>query len=99
MRRALLLLAGLLLGLLLVEGLVRLRQWRRYGTTVTSYYRFATDPATGLRIPEPGHRVGPIAIDSLGFRGPEIERPKPAGRIRVAFLGASTKIGRASCRE
>lgn len=81
---------GLLGALLLVEGLVRLRQWLRYGTTLTSYYRFATDPATGLRIPEPGYRVGPIRINSLGFRGAEIEQPKPDGRIRVAFLGAST---------
>lgn len=83
-------LAGVLLGLAGVEGLVRLRQWKRYGTTITSYYRFATDPETGLRIPEPGHSVGAIHVNSLGFRGPEIEQPKPANRIRVAFLGGST---------
>ncbi len=100
MRRLLFALGGLLAALLLVEGLVRLRQWWRYGTTVTSYYRFALDPATGLRIPEPGHTVGPISIDSLGFRGPELERPKPPGRIRVAFLGASTTFcAEASSRE
>lgn len=90
MRRWILVVAGLLLGLLAVEGLVRLRQWRKYGTTVASYYRFTTDPSTGLRIPEPGHRVGAIRVNSLGFRGAEIEQPKPAGRIRVAFLGGST---------
>lgn len=92
MRKKPFLLAGaaLLLGLLAIEGVVRMRQLARYGTTVTSYYRFTTDPATGLRIPEPNHVVGPIAINSLGFRGPEIERPKPPGRIRLAFLGAST---------
>lgn len=100
MRKLLFALGGLLAALLLVEGLVRLRQWWRYGTTVTSYYRFAIDPATGLRIPEPGHTVGPISIDSLGFRGPELERPKPPGRIRVAFLGASTTFcAEASSRE
>jgi len=81
---------GCLAALLAVEGLVRLRQWKRYGTTDTSYYRFETDPATGLRIPAPGYTVGPIHIDSLGFRGAEIEQPKPARRIRIAFLGAST---------
>jgi lysophospholipase L1-like esterase len=90
MRRLLLLVAGLLGALCLVEGLVRLRQWRRYGTTSTTYYRFATDPTSGLRIPEPGYAIGPIRINSLGFRGAEIEQPKPPGRIRVAFLGAST---------
>jgi len=91
MRKRLLLgLLGLVAALLVLEGAVRLRQLARYGTTVTSYYRFATDPETGLRIPEPGHTVGPITVNARGFRGPEIEVPKPAGRIRLAFLGAST---------
>ena len=79
-----------LVTLVLIEGGVRLRQWWRYGTTVTSYYRFSNDPKTGLRIPEPGHSVGPITVNSLGFRGAEIEVPKPPGRVRLAFLGAST---------
>jgi len=82
--------ASLVLALLVVEGLVRLRQWQRYGTTNSSYYDFAEDPATGLRIPEPGSVAGPISVNSRGFRGPEIEQPKPPGRIRVAFLGGST---------
>lgn len=100
MRKLSFALIGLLVALVLVEALVRLRQWQRYGTTLTSYYHFATDPATGLRIPEPGHSVGPITIDSLGFRGPELERPKPPLRIRVAFLGASTTFcAEASARE
>jgi lysophospholipase L1-like esterase len=88
--RLLVALAGLAIALLLIEGLVRLRQWRRYGTTLTTYYRFAEDPASGLRIPEPGQRTGPIEVDSRGFRGPEIEVPKPAGRVRLAFVGGST---------
>jgi len=90
MRRLLLLAAGVLGALLLVEGLVRLRQWLRYGTTATTYYRFGTDHPSGLRIPLPGFTAGPIRINSLGFRGAEIEQPKPPGRIRLAFLGAST---------
>lgn len=88
--RILIAIASLVVALALVEGLVRLRQWRRYGTTVTTYYRFAEDPVSGLRIPEPGSSVGQISVNSLGFRGPEIERPKPPRRVRVAFLGAST---------
>jgi GDSL-like lipase/acylhydrolase family protein len=90
MRRWILVGASLVLALLVVEGLVRLRQWQRYGTTNSSYYDFAEDPATGLRIPEPGSVAGPIAVNSRGFRGPELEQPKPPGRIRVAFLGGST---------
>jgi len=90
MRRLLLLGAGVLGALLLVEGLVRVRQWLRYGTTATTYYRYGTDHASGLRIPMPGFTAGPIRINSRGFRGAEIEEPKPAGRIRLAFLGAST---------
>jgi hypothetical protein len=83
-------LGSALLGLAGLEALVRVRQWKRYGTTLTSYYHFTDDPETGLRIPEPGHTVGPITVNSLGFRGPEIESPKPAERVRIAFLGAST---------
>jgi lysophospholipase L1-like esterase len=82
--------AGLVLGLVAVEGVVRLRQWMRYGTTHASYYDFAKDERTGLRIPKPGYRIGPIAVNSLGFRGEELAVPKPPGRIRIAFLGAST---------
>ena len=91
-RRSCLLAAGasLLLFPLVLEGIVRVRQWKRYGTTDASYYLFATDPASGLRIPKPGYTIGGISVNSQGFRGAEIERPKPPERIRVAFLGAST---------
>lgn len=91
-RRSCLILAGasLLLFPLVLEGIVRVRQFKRYGTTDASYYQFVQDPATGLRIPKPGYEIGGIKVNSLGFRGPEIEQPKPPGRIRVAFLGAST---------
>lgn len=88
-RLALLLLAGLV-GLLLLEGLVRLRQYRRYGTTLTTYYELEEDPVSGLRIPKPGSVAGPIRVNSLGFRGEELDVPKPPGRRRVAFLGGST---------
>ena len=89
-RRLALLLAAGLLGLLLLEGLVRLRQYRRYGTTLTTYYELALDPVSGLRIPRPGSVAGPIRVNSLGFRGEELEVEKPPGRRRIAFLGGST---------
>ena len=86
-----LLLAG---GLLVAaEGAVRLRQMLRYGTASGSLHVLVDDPASGLKIPRSGiveggqHR---IEIDSHGFRNPELELPKPAGRRRVAFLGGST---------
>jgi hypothetical protein len=89
-RRVSFALLGLLGALLLLEGLVRLRQYRRYGTTLTTYYELAQDERSGLMIPRPLSVAGPIRVNSLGFRGEEIEVPKPAGRVRVAFLGGST---------
>lgn len=89
-KRITLLLLSLLIGLLLVEGLARLRQWLRYGSASGAAYQMVIDPATGLRIPKPGLKTRQIQIDSRGFRNPEIQMPKPAGRIRLAFVGAST---------
>ena len=76
--------------LLLAEGGMRIRQVIKYGTTGASVHEFATHEPSGLRIPAPGSENGGIKIDSRGFRNPELTVPKPAGRIRVAFLGAST---------
>lgn len=72
------------------EGFTRLRNWARTGNASgqTSLYR--VDPESGLRVLVPNQRFAGIEINSLGFRGPEIELPKPPGRIRIAFLGAST---------
>ena len=89
-KKLVVLLAGVVLGLSGVEGAVRVRQYLKYGTTARTFYELTKDPDTGLTIPRPGHVVGPIRVNSLGFRGPELERPKPAGRVRVAFLGGST---------
>ncbi len=83
-----LLVTGPLLGLV-AEGVVRVRHRLKHGT-FGRIYGYAVDPASGLKIPEPGTTFGPIRINRLGFRGPEIEMPKPPGRIRLAFLGGST---------
>lgn len=79
---------ALLLGL--AEAGVRFRQWLLYGSLGHFEKSYETDPKTGLRVPIAGLKTGNISINSLGFRGPEIEMPKPSGRIRIAFLGAST---------
>jgi lysophospholipase L1-like esterase len=72
-----------------VESAARVRQRIKFGT-FGRVQEFATDAATGLTIPVPGRDTGAIRINSLGFRGGEIEDPKPARRVRIAFLGGST---------
>ena len=79
---------AVLFGLLALEGAVRVRHYAKHGTFVP-IYAFQTDPVTGLRVPAPLQR-GRIATDSRGFRSPEVEEPKPEGRMRLAFLGGST---------
>lgn len=74
----------------LAEAAVRLRHWLKHGDLWGIEQTYAVDPASGLRIPVPGGTFGPIRINSLGFRSPEIEPAKPPGRLRVAFLGGST---------
>jgi lysophospholipase L1-like esterase len=81
---------NLVVGLLLVEGIVRVRQWVKYGTWKSTAYNFKVDPVSGLTVPVPGQHTRKIWINSLGFRGPELVNPKPIRRIRLAFLGGST---------
>ena len=76
--------------LALLEASLRVRQLWKYGSFRPTVSEFVTDPETGLRILKPGYRGQGLSINSLGFRGPEIETPKPPGRIRLAFLGGST---------
>ena len=40
--------------------------------------------------PTPGYIKGQDRHNSLGYRGEEIEQPKPAGQFRIACLGGST---------
>jgi lysophospholipase L1-like esterase len=76
---------------------VRIRQIVRYGsnfwgiedTYTVDSVGILNAPATGLRIPVPG-TFGPIKINSYSFRSPEIEKIKPSGKLRIAFLGGST---------
>lgn len=95
-RRRSRLLLMLLLGLVLAasaEGVVRVRQWMKYGVAGGTFHRQVLDEASGLMIPEPGvveGREQRITVNDRGFRGPPIDVPKPAGRRRIAFLGGST---------
>jgi lysophospholipase L1-like esterase len=85
-----------LIVLLACEGLVRARQWVRYGTFAASVRdpMLEYDPKADLLVPKPGYKVKgarlEIEINSLGFRGDEFERSKPPHTVRIAALGAST---------
>jgi lysophospholipase L1-like esterase len=81
---------GLIIALLLVEGIARIRQRIKYGTVENTVSNLKFDPVSGLFLPIAGTTTGAIRINALGFRSPELDVPKPAGRIRLAFLGAST---------
>jgi lysophospholipase L1-like esterase len=73
-----------------LEGVLRVRQWWKYGSASTGVHGVINDPVTGLPIPKPGYKDKNITINSRGFRSPEIELPKPNRRIRLVFLGGST---------
>jgi len=81
---------GILVSLLaLVELAARARQYAKHGT-FGAMHQFVKDPISGLDIPPPGRATSHFTINELGFRGPLVEMPKPVGRTRLAFLGAST---------
>jgi lysophospholipase L1-like esterase len=88
--RVLLLLVSIILALGALEGAMRIRMWLKYGRPTGSVIELVPDPATGLKIPKPGLDTGRIRINAEGFRSPEIPRAKPAGTVRLAFLGGST---------
>ena len=85
-----------LAGLLLCEGLIRLRAIFLYGTPRSAITEVLLEHDDALDMPLPikgkslvARRIS-IHINSLGFRSEEISRVKPAGTVRIACLGAST---------
>jgi len=68
----------------------RVRQTLSYGTASTAEEVYRLDERIDLRVPISNLKSGHITTNSLGFRGPEIQVPKPGGTVRIAFLGAST---------
>lgn len=90
LKRIALLLIATLTAFVLAEITLRVRQKIKYGTAAMTVHEFEIHPASGLRIPVAGMVRRGIAINSLGFRGPELTQPKPAGLVRLAFLGGST---------
>ncbi|MBI1875772.1 MAG: hypothetical protein HYS05_18045 [Acidobacteria bacterium] len=90
MARCLLVTGSLAMALLVAEGTVRTRQYVKYGTfhEIGGFRR--ADETTHLEVPVPGSATATIRINSRGFRSPELDWTKPGGRIRIAFVGAST---------
>ncbi len=90
--------AGVLVAIVLVvcEGGLRVRAWIKYGSPSTGVRdpMLVYDRDADLNVPRPGYDIKGarlhIQINSLGFRGDEIAREKPADTVRVACLGAST---------
>jgi lysophospholipase L1-like esterase len=81
--------AAFVAALFLGEALLRVRFYFQYGT-FRPIHTFAVEPESGIPIPVPGRVTKSIRIDSRGFRSPELDVPKPTGRVRLAFVGAST---------
>jgi lysophospholipase L1-like esterase len=83
------LLVALIVTLLAVEAAARVRHRVRYGS-FRRIHLFERDEDSGLRIPARNRSTARINTDSRGLRSPELEVPKPDGRVRIAFLGGSS---------
>ena len=94
---------GTLAGVALAE--VTLRVYASVASTELAW-RLRADPYAVLIEPhgEAGYRPRPgrsftydngttASINSLGYRGPEVATPKPAGTTRILLLGGSTTYG------
>jgi lysophospholipase L1-like esterase len=89
-------LGSIALALLLVEGVLRVVHFtRRFEQSLSQAWPWlVADPVVGFKN-QPGHvsEYYGFKINSLGFRGDEIEVRKPSGIVRVACLGDSTTFG------
>lgn len=91
-------LAGVLLMFGAMEGFMRWRQAQRWGF-VDAVDLQSFDPAVGGMRMQPNLRSPRLDTNAMGYRGPLPEVPKPPGRIRLAFLGASTTFSHEASSE
>ena len=95
-RKILYLVILVVLLLAMCEAGLRARAWIRYGSASSSVRDplLTYDAAADLYAPTPGYEVKGakihIKINSLGFRGDEFSKVKPAHTFRIVCLGAST---------
>jgi lysophospholipase L1-like esterase len=91
-RNGLLVVASLLVGLAMCEGLLRLA----WGDALPDPGLYVLDPVVGKRMRPgwSGSEFGaPVRINSLGLRGPEISPEKPPETWRILALGDSWTFG------
>jgi lysophospholipase L1-like esterase len=83
----------LLLVLLLIEGAVRAYHFvRNYGSDADPRGYVVPDGRAGYAL-KANYQEGGIRIDSLGFRGPEVNSTKAPGVYRIVTLGDSATFG------
>jgi len=78
------------------ESVLRARAWHLNGSDTPVANIYEPDSELGRRL-RPGATLNgsrrQVSINSLGFRGPEIPKDKPAGTVRIVALGDSTTFG------
>jgi lysophospholipase L1-like esterase len=94
MKRLILLLTSVLVGLLIAEAILRWREdlWRKAVHFDAGFRWLEYDPLLGWRN-TPQFRDGDIVINSLSFRGAETAARKAADSIRVVCAGDSRTFG------
>ena len=90
-----LVLGAMIISLGSVEVALRFLGWGEVVLfTPSKVWGFLMTP--GKEVSVYGH---PLSINSLGFRGPEIQDPKPLGTKRIVFIGDSVTYGGARIKE
>lgn len=89
-KKIVLLFGTVVVGLVFLEVAARVRMHLKYGRATSEFYTSTRDAKSGIKVPDPNQTVGPIHIDSRGFRGEDLVMPKPADVVRIAYLGGST---------
>jgi len=94
MKRAVLVVGSVLVGLLMAEGILRWREdlWKHAVLFGTGFRWLEYHPVLGWQN-MPGYREGDITIDSLSFRGGDTSVRKPPDTVRIICAGDSRTFG------
>lgn len=77
------------------EAVLRLREDKQFDWGELSANVMRYDAETGMERYIPGATYGSFSVNAIGLRGPEVAVPKPAGTLRLAYLGDSVVLGAA----